>query len=87
MCNFNDVRLIDCREYLDISQQRFRTENALDVWKHTPGIGIPGTYVRESIFSTMKQVKSKHKIRMVDETSDHSLRLGTTNILVLLKER
>jgi len=39
MYNTNGVR--DCRELLEISQQRnisvterFRTENALDVWKH-----------------------------------------------------
>jgi len=81
MCNINDVRLIDRRELLDISQQRFRTENALDVWKHIPGIGIPGTYVRESTFSTMEQVKYENKNRMADETPDHRLRLATFNIL------
>jgi len=35
----------------------------------------------------MKQVKSKNRNRMADETPDHSFRLVTTNILVLLKER
>jgi len=37
------------------------------------------TYVGESTFSTMKQVKSKNKNRMADETLDDSLRLATTN--------
>jgi len=38
------------------------------------------TYVCEGTFSTMKQVKSKNRHRMADETLDDSLRLATTNI-------
>jgi len=34
------------------------------------------TYVCESTFSTMKQVKSINKIRMVDEIPDDSVRLA-----------
>jgi len=37
------------------------------------------TYVCESTFSTMKQVKSKNKNRMAGETLDDSLRLATNN--------
>jgi len=37
------------------------------------------TYVRESTFYTMKQVKSKNRNRMVDDTVNDSLRLATTN--------
>jgi len=44
-------------------------------------------YVCECTFSTLKQVKGKNRNRMADETPDHSLRLASTNILVLLKER
>jgi len=36
------------------------------------------TYVFESTFSTMKQVKSKNTNRMADETLDDSLRLVST---------
>jgi len=35
-------------------------------------------YVCESKFSTMKQVKSKNRKRMADETLNDSLRLATT---------
>jgi len=35
----------------------------------------------------MKQVNSKNRNRMADETPEHSLRLATTNILVLSKDR
>jgi len=44
------------------------------------------TYVYESTFSTLKQVKSENRSRMADEKSDHGLRLAISNILVLLKE-
>jgi len=37
------------------------------------------TYVCESTFSTMKQVKSENRTRMADEKTDHSLRLATSN--------
>ena len=35
----------------------------------------------------MKEVKSKNKNRMADEALVNSLRLATTNILELIKER
>jgi len=37
------------------------------------------TYVCESIFSTMKQVKFENRNRMADETLDDSLRLAATS--------
>jgi len=37
------------------------------------------TYVWESTFSAMNQVKSKNRNRMADETLDDSLRLATPN--------
>ena len=37
------------------------------------------TYMCESTFSTMKQIKSKNRNRMIDETLEDSLRLATTN--------
>ena len=37
------------------------------------------TYVCESIFSTMDQVKSKNRNGIADETLDDSLRLSTSN--------
>jgi len=40
---------------------------------------LGNTYVCESTFSTMKQVKSKNKNRMASETLDDSLRLATNN--------
>ena len=74
MHNTNGVRP-DCRELLEISQQRqisenkiFCTINALDVWK---------TYVCKSTVSKMKQVKSRNRHRMEDETLD-SRRLANT---------
>jgi len=89
MCNIYDV-ILDCRELLEISQQsqvsqteRIRTKSAFDVWKHI-------RYVRESTFSTMKQVKAvkaKNRNQPADETPHHSLRLATTNVLVLLSKR
>ena len=75
MHNTNGVRP-DCRELLEISQQRqiseteiFCTINALDVWK---------IYVCNSKVSKMKQVKSKNRNRMADETLDDSRRLANT---------
>jgi len=75
MHNTNGVRP-DCRELLEISQQRqiseteiFCTINALDVWK---------IYVCNSTVSKMKQVKSKNRNRMADETLDDSRRLANT---------
>jgi len=75
MHNTNGVRP-DCRELLEISQQRhisetkiFCTINALDIWK---------TYVCKSTVSKMKQVKSKNRNRMADETLDDSRRLANT---------
>jgi len=75
MHNTNGVRP-DCRELLEICQQRqiseikiFCTINALDVWK---------TYVSKSTVSKMKQVKSKNRNRMADETLDDSRRLANT---------
>ena len=44
------------------------------------------TYVCESTFSTMKEVKSKNRNRMTDETLDDSLRLAPLK-LVLIMER
>jgi len=83
MCNTSGIK--DCRELLEISQQRkisqterFRTKNALDVWKHIR--------VCESTFSTMKQVKSKNRNRMADEALDDRLRLAPLT-LVLIKEQ
>jgi len=35
----------------------------------------------------MKQVNSENRNQMADETPDYILRLATTSILVLLKER
>jgi len=73
--NTNGVRP-ECRELLGISQQRKISEterlcniNALDVWK---------TYVCRSTVSVMKQVKSKNRNRMADETLDDSRRLAST---------
>jgi len=43
------------------------------------------TYVRESMFSAMKNVTSQIRNRMADEAPDDSLRLATTYILVFLK--
>jgi len=40
---------------------------------------LGNTYVYESTFSTMKQVKSKSRNRMADETLDDNLRLAATN--------
>jgi len=37
------------------------------------------TYVCESTFSMMKQVKSKNRNRMADKTLDDSFPLATTN--------
>ena len=75
MHNTNGVRP-DCRELLEISQQRqisetkiFCTINALDVWK---------TYVCKSTVSKMKQVKSTNKNRMADETLDDCRRFANT---------
>jgi len=75
MHNTNGVRP-DCRELLEINQQRqisetkiFCTTNVLDVWK---------TYVCKSKVSKMKQVKSKNRNRMADETLDDSRRLANT---------
>ena len=45
------------------------------------------TYVCESTFPAMKQVKSENRNRMADETPDHSLRIATNDTFVLLKER
>ena len=66
----------DCRELLEISQQRqvsetkmFCTINALDVWK---------THVCKSTVAKMEQVKSKNRNRMADETLDASRRLANT---------
>jgi len=75
MHNTNGVRP-DCRELLEVSQQRqiseterFRTVNALIVWK---------TYVYKSAMFKIKQVKSKNRNRMADETLDDSRRLANT---------
>ena len=43
------------------------------------------TYVCESTFSTMKQIKSKNRNRMVNETLENSLRLATTNVGIDVK--
>ena len=80
--NANGVR--DCRELLEIRQQRkisqterFRSKNAL----------IFGSiYVCESTFSTMEYIESKNRSRMAAETLDDSLRLAPLT-LVLIKER
>jgi len=37
------------------------------------------TYACESTFSTMKQIKSKNRSRLADETLDDSLRLASTS--------
>ena len=75
MHNTNGVRQ-DCRDFLEISQQRCISEterfcpiNALDVWK---------TYVCKSAVSKMNQVKSKDRNRMAVETLDDSRRLANT---------
>jgi len=46
--------------------ERFRTEIALDVY----------TYVCLSKFSTMKQIKSKNRNRVADETLDDTTSTG-----------
>ena len=62
----------------NINGVRLRLKIALDVWKHLR--------VWEYIFhDDANQVWSRN--RMADETPDRSLRLATTNIKVLLKER
>ena len=47
-------------------------KNALRVWKLI--------YVRESTFSAMKQVKSKHKNQMADYTLNNRLQPAVINI-------
>ena len=73
MCNSNGVR--DCRELLDItvvSKNRFLKLKNFALKMHSM---FGCTYVCESTFSTMKQVKSKNRNQMADETLDDSLRL------------
>jgi len=47
---------------------------------------VGNTYVCESTFSTIKQVKSENRHRMAEEILDDSLRLAPLT-LVLTKER
>jgi len=73
MCNSNGVR--DCRELLDItvvSKNRFLKLKNVALTMHSM---FGSTYVCESTFSTMKQVKSKNRNLTADETLDDSLRL------------
>jgi len=48
--------------------------------------GYLKTHVCESTFSTMKQVESKNRNQLANETVDNSLRLAPLT-LVLMKER
>jgi len=77
MYNIDGDRL-DGREPMEISQQRYISQTERFRTKMHSMFG--NTYVYESIFCTMKQVKFKNRNRMANQRLDDGLRLATTNI-------
>jgi len=57
---YNTNRVRDCREMLEISQQRYRFPKLIDFALKMHSM-FRNTHVCDSTFSTMKQVKSKNR--------------------------
>ena len=60
-----------------VSKDRFQKLENFALKMHSM---LGRTYICESTFSRMKEVKYKNRNRMIDETLEDSLRLATTNI-------
>jgi len=82
MCNTNGVR--NCRELLEIIQYKDRFLELKDCALKMHSM-FAHTGVCESTFFTMKQVKSKNRNRVVDETLDYSVRETSTTDIALIK--
>jgi hypothetical protein len=85
------VQIINIIMLVGLKQFKYSCNSLLGFWKHVPVIKYPkitlcaqklisifGTYSCESLYSTMKMIKSKHRSILTDDQSTEFLRTALT---------